>query len=326
MAVVENGQTILSNVVSSQVEIHAKFGGIVPEVASRQHTLALVPTFRETLATAKVSKTSLDAIAVTHGPGLAGALISGVNFAKGLAISLGIPILGINHLEGHIYAGWIGSNNPEVTPGFPIMCLIASGGHTDLILMQNHGRYKLIGRTRDDAAGEAFDKAARTLNLGFPGGPVIQRISEDSTSMENFPRPLLNEGFDFSFSGLKTAFLRRAQEKGLAPDTDKADSAKVADMAAGFQEAVVDVLTKKTLKAASKYLVRGILIGGGVAANASLRQRIRELSNLPVIIPPASLCTDNGAMIAACAYFRSINGDEGGLDFDIFPTFPLGLD
>jgi N6-L-threonylcarbamoyladenine synthase len=325
MAIVEDGRTILSNVVSSQVEMHAKFGGIVPEVASRQHILSLVPTFKETLAKGKMSKKNIDAIAVTHGPGLAGALISGVNFAKGLAISLGIPMIGINHLEGHIYAGWIGGGNPEVTPGFPIVCLIASGGHTDLILMEGHGKYRLIGRTRDDAAGEAFDKAARMLGLGFPGGPAIQKVSEGSKSKEDFPRPLLNEAFDFSFSGLKTAFLRRAQEKGLTLDTNKRDSIKVADMASGFQEAVVDVLVTKTLKAASKHMARGILIGGGVAANARLRQKIRELSSLPVIIPSPSLCTDNGAMIAACGYFRSIN-DNAELDIDIIPTFPLGLD
>ncbi|MBI4234264.1 MAG: tRNA (adenosine(37)-N6)-threonylcarbamoyltransferase complex transferase subunit TsaD, partial [Chloroflexi bacterium] len=297
VAVVEDGRRVLSNVVASQVELHARYGGIVPEVASRQHILSIVPIYQEALQKAGVNQQGLDAVAVTMGPGLAGALLVGANFAKGLAFAQGLPFLGVNHLEGHIYAAWLEDiPDPAVDPGFPLLCLITSGGHTDLILMRSHGDYLLLGRTRDDAAGEAFDKAARVLGLGFPGGPEIQRVAAAASKGEPLPRPMLRETLDFSFSGLKTALLRRAQEQQVYPPSgEKPPASRVAGLAAGFQEAVVDVLVEKTLEAARLHQARGLLIGGGVAANALLRQQFRARSPLPVLIPRPGLCTDNGA-------------------------------
>ena len=326
-AVIEDGTVIHSNVVASQAETHARFGGIVPEVASRQHLLEIVSTVRQALEDAKVELHQLDAVAVTYGPGLAGSLLIGVNAAKGLALAHGLPFIGVNHLEGHIYAAWLEEVHPESEPGFPLICLIASGGHTDLILMEGHGRFTLVGRTRDDAAGEAFDKGARVLGLEFPGGPAIQRVSSRSTGVEpKFPRPNVKDSLDFSFSGLKTALLRRAEEKGMYPPPPDAelDPQQVADVAAAFQEAIVDSMVRRTVEAARRFKVRGVLLGGGVAANSLLRDQMRDRSPVDVIVPRPELCTDNGAMIGAAAHFHLRNSTRYQWDLDVVPNLKLG--
>ena len=320
-AVVEDGRRALSNVIASQIDIHARYGGIVPEVASRQHILSLVPTIQQALREAEVKLEDLDGVAVTYGPGLAGSLLVGVNAAKAVALAKGLPLIGINHLEAHIYSAWLMEEDPEESPGFPLMCLIASGGHTDLVLMEGHERFTLLGRTRDDAAGEAFDKVARILGLGFPGGPAIQRVSAQGRASQPFPRPMLRDTLDFSFSGLKTAVLRRAEEAGLypSPPPNGPDSSLVADMAAAFQEAIVDVMVKKTVEAATRYETRGILLVGGVAANSLLRQEMKERAPCRLLVPPPILCTDNGAMIAAAGYHHLSRGQVDGLDLDVVP-------
>lgn len=327
VAVVEDGRRLLSNVIASQVEIHRRYGGVVPEVASRQHIIQIMPMVSEALGQANTSLGDIEAVAVTHGPGLAGALLVGVNTAKGLALVLGVPLVGVNHLEGHIYAAWLNGGRPEEEPGFPLLCLIASGGHTDLILMKGHGEYKLLGRTRDDAAGEAFDKAARILGLGFPGGPEIQQAAENAQGNERLPRAWLKGTHDFSFSGLKTALLHRAQAADLYPPGDMDEGMRkgmVKELAAAFQDSVVDVIVTKTLDAAVEHKVRGVVLGGGVTANALLRATIQASASLPVLIPPPVLCTDNGAMVGACGYFHLSRGREEGLDLDVDPSLVLG--
>ena len=326
-AVIEEGSLVHSNVVASQAAMHAEFGGIVPEVASRQHLLTVVPVARQALKDADLELRDLDGIAVTYGPGLAGSLLIGVNAAKGLALASGLPFIGINHLEGHVYAAWLEGRDPELAPGFPLMCLIASGGHTDLVLMEGHGRFTLVGRTRDDAAGEAFDKAARVLGMGFPGGPAIQRVAGGATSGEpRLPRPRVKDSLDFSFSGLKTAVMRRAEEKGLypAPEGGGPDSQQVANVAAAFQEAVVDTLVQRTVQAAELHRVKGVLLGGGVAANTMLRGQMTERSPVEVVIPSPEHCTDNGAMIGAAAYFHLRDGLRHQWDLDVVPGLRLG--
>ena len=326
-AVIEDGRYINSNVIASQAEMHAKYGGIVPEVASRQHLLTVVPVIDETLQSAGIELQELDGIAVTHGPGLAGSLLIGVNAAKGLALAHDLPIIGINHLEGHIYATWLEGFDPEVDPGFPIICLIASGGHTDLILMEGHGRFTLVGRTRDDAAGEAFDKAARVLGLGFPGGPEIQKAAVHGSGAEpRLPRPNVKNSLDFSFSGLKSAVVRRAEEKGMYPIPEDAglNPQEVADVAQAFQEAAVDSMVTRTLQAVKKYRVKGVLLGGGVAANSLLRSEMTRRSPISVMVPRPGLCTDNGAMIGAAAYFHFRHGPKHEWDLDIVPNMQLG--
>lgn len=327
--VVEDGRRLRSNIIASQVALHSPFGGVVPEVASRQHIRDIVPALKSAVEGCGLSLDEVDVVAATYGPGLAGSLISGLNFAKAMAFTLGVPFIGVNHLEGHIYASWLTQHDPEEAPGFPLACLIASGGHTDLVLMEGHGDYRLVGRTRDDAAGEAFDKAARILGLGFPGGPEIQRVSQDASGEERLPRAWLKDTHDFSFSGVKTALLHLAQAKGVYPPGSsglaEAETARVVrELAAAFQESVVDVMAAKLLAMAAKYRARGLILGGGVAANARLREVITQHSPLPVIIPPPALCTDNGAMIAACAYFQYRRGSQFGLDLDIDPGLPLG--
>ena len=326
-AVIEDGRVIRSNVVASQADIHAKYGGIVPEIASRQHMLTIVPVVEQVLEDADLELHQLDGVAVTYGPGLAGSLLIGVNAAKGLALAEELPFLGVNHLEGHIYATWLEDADPEVWPGFPLVCLIASGGHTDLILMEGHARFILVGRTRDDAAGEAFDKAARVLGLGFPGGPEIQRVSEASTGDEPpFTRPRIKDSLDFSFSGLKTAVLRRAEERGLYPPRGDSEPQPqvVANVAGAFQEAVVGAMVQRTVQAATHYKAKGVLLGGGVAANLLLREEMGRQSPVPVVVPRPSLCTDNGAMIGAAAYFRLRNGPRYQWDLDVLPGLRLG--
>ena len=333
VGIVEDGRNLRANVIASQVELHSRYGGVVPEVASRQHVRDMTPTLERSLADAGIALEDVGLVAATYGPGLAGSLITGLNTAKALSFSLGVPLLGVNHLEGHIYASWLieGIADPAESPGFPLACLIASGGHTDLLLMEGHGVYKLLGRTRDDAAGEAFDKAARILGLGFPGGPEIQKASQgaEGNLLPALPRAWMKDTLDFSFSGVKTALLHLAQARGVYPaDSDEPEEGQrallVREMAAVFQEAVVDVMVVKLLDMARKYHARGIVLGGGVAANARLRERISGESPLPVIIPAPVLCTDNGAMIAACAYYQMLRGEQFGPELDVDPSLILG--
>ena len=322
-AVVTDGARVRSNVIASQVEIHARYGGVVPEVASRQHTLQIVPIVRRAMDEAGLGWPGIDAIAVTVGPGLAGALLVGVNAAKAMALARGLPLAAVNHLEAHIYANWLAEDG--AAPEFPLVCLIASGGHTDLVLMRGHGDYEMLGRTRDDAAGEAFDKVGRVLGLGYPGGPAVQRAAESATAPASLPRAWLRGSGDFSFSGLKTATLHLAQDRGVYPggEGDDSLSAVVSDIAAGFQEAVVDVLVEKTVAAATGHGARRVLLAGGVAANSLLRARLAERSPVPVSIPPPVLCTDNAAMVAACGFFLLQRGVSSDLAADVDPSMPL---
>jgi N6-L-threonylcarbamoyladenine synthase len=317
-AVVVDGRQIEANRLATQLEMHEQFGGVVPEIAARAHLRAMTPLLEATLESAGVDWGDLDAIAVTHGPGLVGALLVGLNTAKALAFARRLPLLGINHLEGHVYANWLieAAEALPPEPAFPLVCLVVSGGHTDLVLMEGHGRYRRLGRTVDDAAGEAFDKVARMLGLGFPGGPPIQRAADSGDPARfSFPRAQLKGRYDFSFSGLKTAVLRTVEGiKGELP---------VADLAASFQEAVVDTLAGKTLQAGEQFGARQIALAGGVAANLPLRQRIERLSPVPVHVPPVRLCTDNGAMIAAAAYWRFRSGERASLDLEAIANLPL---
>jgi N6-L-threonylcarbamoyladenine synthase len=317
-AVVEDGTRILSSVVASQVDIHRRYGGIVPEVASRQHMLSILPTLEQALSDASLSSGELSAVAVTNGPGLAGSLLVGVNLAKALALAWDLPLIGINHLEAHIYANWLG----EESPAFPLLVLIVSGGHTDLVLMRDHGDLTRLGRTRDDAAGEAFDKVARVLGLGYPGGPAVEQASQGKTPGRRLPRAWLRGSDDFSFSGLKTAVVRLADELGIAGGPDGSSAA--AGIAASFQESVVDVLVGKTVAAARRHNVKQILLAGGVAANRLLRESMARRSPVPVLIPEIDLCTDNAAMVAACGCFHLMRGNASGLDLDVLPGLKLG--
>ncbi|HOV78934.1 MAG TPA: tRNA (adenosine(37)-N6)-threonylcarbamoyltransferase complex transferase subunit TsaD [Bacillota bacterium] len=321
-AVVADGSEILSNIVSSQVDVHRKFGGVVPEVASRKHLEAINQITGEALASAGVSFRDLDAVAVTYGPGLVGSLLVGVSAAKAIAFGLDLPLVGVNHLEGHIYANFL----VETDPGFPLLCLVVSGGHTDLVFLEKHGSFCVIGKTRDDAAGEAFDKAARTLGLGYPGGPLIDKLSrEGNPEAVSLPRAYLEEGsYDFSFSGLKSAVINYVRQAGR-----RLEEVNAADVAAGFQKAVVDVLVDKTLAAARDIGVSTILLAGGVAANAGLRAELVERAGKEsrrVIIPPPALCTDNAAMIACAAYFRYLRGAFAPLTLNAVPDLKLGED
>lgn len=320
-AIVENGRLIMSSAVASQVDLHAQFGGVFPEVASRQHIRTIYPIVEQALKEAHLRLGDLDGIAVTRGPGLPGSLVVGINMAKGLALGSGLPLLGVNHLEGHLYSAWLGSVEEELSepPTFPLLALIVSGGHTELVLMTGHLRYKRLGGTLDDAAGEAFDKVARLLGLGYPGGPAIQHVSGDGDPKAfDFPRSWLDGSLDFSFSGLKTAVLRVV--RGLEKE---GHALPVADLAASFQMAVVDVLVGKTLQASKEFKVKEILVAGGVSANRLLRDTILAKAEFPVSIPPLKLCTDNAAMIAGAGCYRFNAGHRDGLDMDAAPTWPI---
>jgi len=320
-AVIENGRELLASTVASQMEIHARYGGVFPEVASRQHVLAIIPVIEQTLAAAHLSLGDVDAIAVTRGPGLAGSLVVGVNAAKGLALGLGLPLVGVNHLEGHLYSAWVytSGETPPDEPQFPLMALLVSGGHTELNLMIGHLEYRRLGATLDDAAGEAFDKVARMLGLGYPGGPLIQRAAEGGDPHRfSFPRAKLDTPWDFSFSGLKTAVLREVRDL-----EKKSNTLPVTDLAASFQAAVVDALYEKTMEAAREHKAKEILVAGGVSANQALRQAFLNQSEFKVHIPPISLCTDNAAMIAAAGYYRFAHGQTSPLDMDVQATWPL---
>ncbi|MGD0612756.1 MAG: tRNA (adenosine(37)-N6)-threonylcarbamoyltransferase complex transferase subunit TsaD [Anaerolineales bacterium] len=320
-AVIDNGRALIASTVASQMDIHARYGGVFPEVASRQHILSIIPVVEETLAKAHMTLKDVDAVAATRGPGLAGSLLVGLNAAKGLVLGTGLPFIGVNHLEGHIYAAWIYNTGetPPPEPHFPIMALLVSGGHTELDLMTDHLVYRRLGATRDDAAGEAFDKVARLLGLAYPGGPSIQKAAEaGNPDAFKFPRAWLEGTWDFSFSGVKTAVLR--ETKRLEAEDRPVP---VADLAASFQAAVVDVLFTKTMKAAREFEAKEILVAGGVSANLALREIFQSQQELPVHIPELSLCTDNAAMVAAAGYFRYALGHTDGLEIDVLPTWPL---
>jgi N6-L-threonylcarbamoyladenine synthase len=320
-SVVEDGHYILSNIVASQVDIHAQYGGIYPEVASRQHVITIYPIVEQALQQAHLTLEDLDGIAVTRGPGLSGSLVVGLNTAKGIALANELPIIGINHLEAHIYSAWLDSpdRSTERDPEFPLLALIVSGGHTELSLMTDHLEYQRLGGTLDDAAGEAFDKVARLLGLTYPGGPAIELAAEGGNQRAfSFPRAWLEDSWDFSFSGLKTAVLREVRR---LEETDL--QLPVNDLAASFQAAVVDVLVNKTLSAAREFSAKDILVAGGVSANQDLRQSFQENSEFTVHIPPLALCTDNAAMISGAGYYRYIKGQRDELNIDALPNWPL---
>jgi tRNA N6-adenosine threonylcarbamoyltransferase len=321
-AVLENGRVLLASTVASQMDIHARYGGVFPEVASRQHVLSIIPVVEQTLAKSNLTLNDVDVIAVTRGPGLAGSLVVGMNMAKGLSLGLGLPIIGVNHLEGHIYSSWIYNAGDAIPPEpqFPLMALLVSGGHTELNLMTDHLTYKRLGSTLDDAAGEAFDKVGRLLGLPFPGGPSIQKATENGDPMRfKFPHAKLTNPYDFSFSGLKTAVLYEVN----ALMKKQSDPLPVEDLAASFQATAVDILFKKTMQAARDFNAKEILVAGGVSANRSLRNIFQSQMEFKVNIPAFSLCTDNAAMIAAAGYYRYALGHTSELNMDVQPTWPL---
>jgi N6-L-threonylcarbamoyladenine synthase len=337
VALIDGGRRILSNVVASQVALHAPTGGIVPELAARAHLRWIVPSLDEAWAAAGVEWRDVDGIAVTYGPGLAGSLLVGINFAKALSWVHDVPLVGVNHLEGHVYAAWLLDKGEDdatkVEPIFPLVALIVSGGHTFIAEMTDHLTYRLLGTTVDDAAGEAFDKVGRLLGLGYPGGPAIQKAAEGAVRRDvRFPRAWMGDSYDLSFSGLKTAARRIVAEAradaGIVPDdadTPLGD-ATTAELAWGFQDAVVDVLATKTARAAREIGARSIVLGGGVAANACLRERLAgeaEALRVPLIVPRPGLCTDNGAMIGAAGARRFEAGERARLDLDARPSLPL---
>lgn len=320
VAVVKNGREVLSNIISSQIDIHKKFGGVVPEVASRKHIENINLVIQEALDETGFKLKDIDTIGVTYGPGLVGALLVGLSSAKALAYAMDIPLIGVNHIEGHISANYI--EHKELEP--PFISLIVSGGHTHLVHVEDYGQYKILGRTRDDAAGEAFDKVARALNLGYPGGPIIDKLStKGNKEAIDFPRSYLEDGsFDFSFSGLKSAvlnYLNNSKQKGI--------DIKVEDVAASFQQAVIEVLVEKTIAAARSMETDIVAIAGGVAANEGLRKLMKERceeEGIQVKYPSKLLCTDNAAMIGCAAYYNYIKGHTSQLDLNAIPNLKLG--
>ncbi len=316
-AVVDNGTTILSNIIASQSKLHAEFGGIFPEVASRRHIEVIYPVVEQAMREAFIGFDDLDCIAVTRGPGLVGSLLVGVNMAKGLALARNKPFLGINHIEGHICSLWLTEYAEQIE--FPVVTLVVSGGHTELYLVLDQGRYQHLGGTMDDAAGEAFDKVGRILHLPYPGGPAIDAASDNGNPLAfRFPRAAMRQehGYNFSFSGLKTAVLR--QTKHFAPDR-----LPVYDLAASFQAAIVDTLVTKTVRAASDYGATAIHLAGGVSANRALRKAMKKAAEIPVRVPSLELCTDNAAMIAAAAHWHFLNGRRDSLDMDVIPSLQI---
>lgn len=319
VAIVKNGREIITNIVASQIDSHKRFGGVVPEIASRHHVEQLTIVLEEAVNDAKMDLSEIDAIAVTKGPGLVGALLIGVNAAKALAFALRKPLVAVHHIAGHIYA-----NRLQTEMKFPLIALVVSGGHTELVYMKKHGSFEVIGETRDDAAGEAYDKVARTLNLPYPGGPHIDRLAQIGEATIDLPRAWLENGsFDFSFSGLKSAVINtvhNARQRGetIAPE----------DLAASFQESVIDVLVTKTVRAAEEHGVKQVLLAGGVAANKGLRAALeREFSNsdIELVIPPLSLCTDNAAMIAAAGTVFFEMGQRANMDLNANPGLDITI-
>jgi N6-L-threonylcarbamoyladenine synthase len=325
VAIVVGGRRIEANQVATQVALHAATGGIVPEIAARQQLRWIVPTLEAALDQADARWDDLDAVAVTYGPGLIGSLLVGVNVAQALSAVHGLPLVGVNHIEGHIYANWLtdaavdAPADPE--PPFPLLCLVVSGGHTQLVLMADHGRYTLLGQTVDDAAGEAFDKVGRLLGLPYPGGPAISQAAEAATAVTRFPRARTSGPYDFSFSGLKTAVLREVEAY-----RGRGEPIPVDGLAAAFEEAVVDALATKTVAAAVEHGVAAVALGGGVAANRSLRATLDErlaAEGLQLLVPPPAWCTDNGAMIGAAAAYRFAAGDRAGPGLEAVPNLSL---
>ncbi|MBD7946049.1 tRNA (adenosine(37)-N6)-threonylcarbamoyltransferase complex transferase subunit TsaD [Psychrobacillus sp. FSL K6-2684] len=316
-SIVKNGTEIITNVVASQIESHKRFGGVVPEVASRHHVEQITLVIEEALKQANMTPQELDAVAVTEGPGLVGALLIGINAAKAFAFANDLPLVGVHHIAGHIYA------NALVQPmEFPLLALVVSGGHTELVLMKKDGQFELIGETRDDAAGEAYDKVARVLNLPYPGGPHIDRLANESDEAVSFPRAWLEEGsYDFSFSGLKSAVINyqhNAEQRGEEINPNH--------LAAGFQQSVIEVLTTKTVRAAREFNVKQVIAAGGVAANKGLRKSLEEAfekENIPFYVPPINLCTDNAAMIAAAGSSKYSAGQTGDLSMNGRPGLEL---
>jgi N6-L-threonylcarbamoyladenine synthase len=324
-SVVVDGKEILSNIVSSQSDIHKKYGGIVPELASRRHIEMIWPVVNEALNTARISIDDIDAIAVCHGPGLIGSLLVGCGFAKAMGYVKNLPIVAVNHLEGHIFSAFLEPLKPE----FPFLSLIASGGHTSLYIINGFGQYVELGRTRDDAAGEAYDKIAKMLGLGYPGGPAIDRLAkEGNPKAYNFPRAYVPESFDFSFSGLKTAVKLQIQ-KSEEQENSKLltqNSELIHDIAASFQAAVVDVLVRKVEWAIVKKGIKRVALSGGVAANSELRKKMKEMADdreIELFLPSLGLCTDNAAMIAAVGYHQFIRGNIAGIDLSPKAYLPL---
>jgi N6-L-threonylcarbamoyladenine synthase len=321
-AVLLDGRKILSNVVSSQVSIHQKYGGVVPELASRRHIESIVPIVSQALEEAKITLSEIDGVAVTHGPGLVGSLLVGLSFAKSLSFARGIPFIGVNHIEGHLSAIFLEKESPR----FPFIGLVVSGGHTSLFRVDGFGKYKRLGQTRDDAAGEAFDKVAKLLGLDYPGGPIIDELSKQGNPKAiRFPRPSLGKNsFDFSFSGLKTAVVNyvrsHPEPQGGYPET------LVRDIVSSFQEAVVEVLVKKTLQAAQHQELRRVVLSGGVAANSRLREKIREEAlekRMKVYLPSPFFCTDNAAMVGVVGYEYLKRGIQSPLSLNAFSNLPL---
>jgi len=313
-AVVMGGNDVLSSVVSSQIEIHARFGGVVPEVASRAHLEAIVPVVRQAISDAGILPGRIDAVAATAGPGLIGALLVGVSAAKSLSLVWDVPFIGVNHLEAHLYAGLL----DEPTLEFPLVVLLVSGGHTMIVEMRGHGDYTVLGRTIDDAAGEAYDKVARFLDVGYPGGPAIDALAtQGDASTIDFPRAMMHDGLNVSFSGLKTSVINYVRKNPNAVN---------ADIAASFQEAVVDVLCAKTIKAAQQVGARGIVLGGGVSANSLLRSTMTtrgEQAGFSVALPSRAMCTDNAAMIASAAWYRLLSDGPMDLSCGAYPNLKL---
>jgi N6-L-threonylcarbamoyladenine synthase len=321
-SVIENGRVMLSNIVATQIAIHTKYGGVFPEVASRQHVRTIYAVLEQGLEQAHMSLNDIDAIAVTRGPGLAGSLVVGLNAAKGLAYGRGLPLIGINHLEGHIYSAWVypqDTPNPPPAPAFPLLALLVSGGHTELNLITDHLHYQRLGGTQDDAAGEAFDKVARLIGLPYPGGPSIQKAAVDGNpDAFTFPRSRMEGTWNFSFSGLKTAVLREVRKL-----EGQGKTLPVNNLAASFQAAVVDALYSKTMKAAREFGVKEIVVAGGVSANRALRETFLAQQEFKIHIPPLNLCTDNAAMIGAAGYYHYLQGQRDPLNLDVNPTWPL---
>ncbi|MDJ1110235.1 tRNA (adenosine(37)-N6)-threonylcarbamoyltransferase complex transferase subunit TsaD [Macrococcoides caseolyticum] len=307
-SVVRNGYEVLSNIVNSQIESHKRFGGVVPEVASRHHVENITMVIEETLVEAHMTWEDIDAVAVTEGPGLIGALLVGINAAKALALAHSKPLIPVHHIAGHVYA-----NHIEERLTFPMLALVISGGHTELVLMKDHMAFEVIGETRDDAVGEAYDKVARTIDLPYPGGPHVDRLAASGEDVLEFPRPIMDD-YDFSFSGLKSAVINKLHnlnQKGISYNKE--------DVAASFQASVIDVLTTQTFKALEDYDIKQLLICGGVAANRGIRARMEMMcdsNDVKLLIPPLNLCTDNAAMIGAAAYYQYIAGKFGTMDLN----------
>ena len=316
-AIVTDGREIRANIIASQADLHARYGGVVPEVASRKHVERMLPVLAEALEAAGMTYADIDALAVTNRPGLLGALLVGVSAAKALAFALKMPIAGIHHLEGHVYSNFLAA--PDLIAAFPLLVLIVSGGHTQIVRMNGHGVYAMLGQTRDDAAGEAFDKGARLLGLPYPGGPNLAKLATDGdVSAIPFPRALLGDSLDFSFSGVKTS-LRNFMQKD-------ADKTSPADVAASYQAAITDVLTEKMRRAARQTGIKTLCVAGGVAANQRLSESLQAMADaegLRLVVPAPVLCTDNAAMIAAAGYFRLTYQPPDDLAFDTFATETL---